>query len=98
MYQICFTLGSAAVADLELFDEAVAEGVSEAIPKRKKVATATETRTRKVLPFVRKLGWEEFINFVMTQVNSAKVEVGQTEGKQKWNLDQMLNFSGEIFI
>ena len=65
MYQTCLTLGRLATEIFVVFVEAVAEGVSEATPRRVAVMSATEQIMRKDLPLVRRIERMDFINVVM---------------------------------
>jgi len=72
MYQMCFTLGSAAAVEVTLV-EAVADGVSELAAKISDVARAAETITRELLLDARVKECTEFMNLVMRQPNSPRV-------------------------
>ena len=68
MYQMCLIAGSAAVFGAA-FVEAVAEGVSDAAPNTKEVATKAEITMREPLPLARIGEVNEGMNFVMASPN-----------------------------
>ena len=68
MYQMCLIAGSAAVFGVA-FVEAVAEGVSDAAPNTKEVATKAEIAMREPLPLARIGEVNEGMNFVMASPN-----------------------------
>jgi len=91
MYQMCLIAGSAAVFGWA-FVEAVAEGVSEAAPNTKEVATKAEIAIREPLPLARIGEVNDGMNFFMVSPNPTSMESGLRKSERVTNLHLMVNF------